>query len=61
MKQEHILFRKNIINNKPTSKEEIIKMFVKLWYDYTKKRKDCIIKGFKMTGISTKMVGRYKK
>ena len=32
-------------------------MFVKLWYDETKIRKETIIKSFKMTGISTKLDG----
>ena len=36
-------------------------MFVKIWYDQTKIRKEVIIKSFKASGTSTKMDGSDKK
>ena len=57
VKQEDTLFRVKTGNTRPPNEDEIIDMFVKLWYDETKIRKETIIKSFKMTGISTKLDG----
>ena len=60
MRQEDTLFRIKTANIRPPSEEDIIEMFVKIWYDETKIRKDVIIKSFKTSGISTKMDGSDK-
>lgn len=60
MRQEDTLFRIKTGNIRPPFEEDIIEMFVKIWYDETKIRKDVIIKSFKTSGISTKMDGSDK-
>ena len=60
MRQEDTSFRIKTGNIRPPSEEDIIEMFVKIWYDETKIRKDVIIKSFKTSGISTKTDGSDK-
>lgn len=60
MKQEDTLFRIQTNNIRAPNENEIIEIFLKIWYDESKIRKDTIIKSFKMTGISTKMDGNNK-
>ena len=60
MKQEDTLFRIRTKNMRPPNENEIIDMFLKIWYDDSRVRKNTIIKSFKMTGISTKMDGSDK-
>ena len=60
MKQEDALFRIQTNNMRAPNEHEIIDMFLKIWYDDSRIRKNTIIKSFKMTGISTKMNGSDK-
>lgn len=55
MRQEDTLFRINTGNIRAPSEDDIIEMFIKIWYYNTKIRKDVIIKSFKISGIITKM------
>ena len=43
------------------NENEIIDMFLKIWYDDSRLKKNTIIKSFKMTGISTKWMEVIKK
>ena len=49
MKHDDSLFRIETNNMRPPNKHEIIDMFLKIWYDDSRIRKNTIIIIFKMT------------